>query len=328
MLEHGGNLVTAARQYGIPLDDWLDLSTGINPSGYPVPTIQASLWQRLPQGDDGLREAAARYYGTPHVLPCAGTQAVLQVLPKLRAPCRVAIPTPTYAEHPKAWEAAGHSITRFNPADADQQVTETDVLLLCHPNNPTGQRYDRATLQGWLDVLSKKGGWLIVDEAFLDTDPAQSLAPLAGQPGLIVLRSLGKFFGMAGARVGFLIAWQALRDEAEELLGPWPISGPARYAARCALEDAVWQSTTRTRLEQDATRLARLLQQHGLPVAGGTSLYQWVKTERAEALHVQLARQGILTRLFRAPLSLRFGLPGTEPDWQRLESALAPLTQA
>lgn len=322
MLEHGGNLIAASRHYGIPLADWLDLSTGINPLGYPVPPIPESLWQRLPQAEDGLREAAANYYGSPRLLPCAGTQAILQALPKLRTPCRVAIPTPTYAEHPKAWEAAGHTVTRFDPANAAEQVAQTDVLLLCHPNNPTGQRYDRATLQRWQADLANRGGWLIVDEAFLDADPAESLAPLAGKSGLIVLRSLGKFFGLAGARVGFMMAWQALLDDAEELLGPWPISGPARYAATCALQDQGWQTATRHRLTQDSARLAAILQAHGLPPAGGTALYQWVPTERAATLHDQLARQGILTRLFRTPSSLRFGLPGSEEEWQRLDDAL------
>ncbi len=322
MLEHGGNLIAASRHYGIPLADWLDLSTGINPVWYPVPPIPPHAWQRLPQADDGLREAAANYYGSPRLLPCAGTQAVLQVLPKLRAPCRVAIPTPTYAEHPKAWEAAGHTVIRFDPADANDHVAQTDVLLLCHPNNPTGQRYDRDTLERWLAELTNRGGWLIVDEAFLDSAPAESLTPLAGQPGLIILRSLGKFFGLAGARVGFMLAWQALLDDAEELLGPWPISGPARYAATCALQDQGWQIATQQRLAQDSARLAAMLQTYGLSPANGTALYQWVLTEHAATLHDQLAQQGILTRLFRAPSSLRFGLPATEDEWQRLNAAL------
>lgn len=326
MLEHGGNLGAAAQQYGIPLAQWLDLSTGINPAGYPVPCIPAALWQRLPQDDDGLRAAATSYYGTPNLLPAAGTQAILQTLPRLRATCRVAIATPTYAEHPKAWEAAGHAVTRFSPENAAAMVASTDVLLLCNPNNPTGQRYGVHELLAWQADLAQRGGWLIVDEAFLDATPEHSLAPHTGQPGLIVLRSLGKFFGLAGARVGFVLAWPELLAAIEDLLGPWPISGPARLVAAKALEDVPWQAATRQRLAQEATRLTALMIEAGLTPSGGTVLFQWVQTPCAVEFHDALARQGILTRLFQDPASLRFGLPATDAEWVRLEAALQRLS--
>ncbi len=322
MLEHGGNLLAAARQYDIPLGAWLDLSTGINPQGYPVPEIPAALWQRLPQDDDGLLDAAAAYYGSAQLLPAAGTQAILQMLPRLRPPCRVAIPAPTYAEHPKAWTAAGHIVTRFAPENAASMVANSDVLLLCNPNNPTGQRYHVEELLAWHADLAARGGWLVVDEAFLDSTPEHTLAPHVGAPGLIVLRSLGKFFGLAGARVGFILAWPELLSSMQETLGPWPIGGPARHVATHALDDIAWQRRTRQRLQQDSTRLAALLEQHGLSPTCGTALFQWVQTPRAAAVHELLARQGILTRLFREPASLRFGLPATEKEWERLGAGL------
>jgi len=326
MLEHGGNLGVAARQYGLPVEHWLDLSTGINPHGYPIPEIPATLWQCLPQNDDALQAAAAGYYGTPHLLAAAGTQALLQTLPRLRAPCRIAIAAPTYAEHPKAWTAAGHQVTRYPPEHASAMVANTDVLLLCHPNNPTGQRYRAEELLAWQEELASRGGWLVVDEAFLDATPEHSLAPHIGQPGLIVLRSLGKFFGLAGARVGFLLAWPELLTMAEEMLGPWPIGGPARLVATRALNDTHWQRDTRQRLQLDASRLAAMLTRQGLAPAGDTALFQWVSTLHAPELHEALARQGILTRPFTEPASLRFGLPATELEWARLETALQQIT--
>ena len=69
MLEHGGRLRVAARRFGIPLSDWVDLSTGINPQPYPVPPLAPEVWLRLPETDDGLEAAAARYYGNPLLLP-------------------------------------------------------------------------------------------------------------------------------------------------------------------------------------------------------------------------------------------------------------------
>jgi hypothetical protein len=109
MLEHGGRLRQAAQRYGIPLADWVDLSTGINPQAYPVPPLAPEVWQRLPETDDGLEAAAAAYYGSTHLLPVAGSQAAIQALPACFASGRVITLAPTYAEHPHAWR--GHALT-------------------------------------------------------------------------------------------------------------------------------------------------------------------------------------------------------------------------
>ena len=320
MLEHGGALLAAAARYGIELADWLDLSTGINPAGWPVPPIPAAVWQRLPETGDGLAEAAAAYYGCGDVLPVAGSQAAIQALPRLRAASRVGVPHPAYAEHAHAWRAAGHTVTAWQP---EQGVGALDVLVLVHPNNPGGQTYQRADLLTWHAELAARGGWLLVDEAFVDATPEAGLAGLCPRPGLIVLRSLGKFFGLAGARVGFVLAEPAVLDALEARLGPWAVSAPSRWVARAALADTAWQQSARPALLAAGARLADLLRRHGLAPAGGTALFQWVRTADAAGWHERLARQGILTRLFADPPSLRFGLPRDETDWARLAAALA-----
>jgi len=369
LLEHGGRLRAAAEQYGIPLADWLDLSTGINPNGWPVPPVPAAAWARLPEEDDGLSEAACAYYGAEHLLPVAGSQAAIQALPRLRPPCRVGVAAPGYAEHAHAWRAAGHEVVPVPPDGLSEGLPDgLDVLLLIHPNNPTGQRYAPETLLAWHErlaarggwngqpprshslaaprggvqpALGRPGGWLIVDEAFMDATPASSLAMHAHLPGLIVLRSLGKFFGLAGARVGFVLGEPALLQRLRDYLGPWPLSGPARHVATLALRDRAWQDATRPHLLAAGARLADLLARHSLAPSGGGALFQWVETPRAGEIHAALARQGILTRLFEkphpqgarrfrkaaepptAPLpTLRLGLPGTEADWARLDAAL------
>ncbi len=321
-LHHGGRLRAAAARYRIPLEDWLDLSTGINPQPWPVPAIPPNVWHRLPEENDGLEAAAQAYYGTPHLLPVAGSQAAIQALPHLRAPCRVGIPTLTYAEHARAWRAAGHQVIPLDPA-LDNLPAGLDVLVLVNPNNPTGRRLPPATLLEWHARLAARGGWLVIDEAFMDCIPAASLAPHADRPGLVVLRSFGKFFGLAGARVGFVCADAALLARLDALLGPWTVPGPSRWVAARALADRAWQAATRRRLPEDAARLENLLTRHGLPPTGGCALFQWVRTPHAAALHERLARQGVLVRLFEAPASLRFGLPGRERDWDRLDAALA-----
>src|SRR5574343_858745 len=252
MLEHGGRLREAAAHYDIPLADWLDLSTGINPQGWPVPLLPAAVWQRLPEANDGLEAAAAAYYGNPNLLPVAGSQAAIQWLPNLLPRAAVACIAPIYAEHPHAWQQAGHKIRFLQNATLPRALTAiTPYILLCNPNNPTADRHPREAVIDAARQLKERGGWLIVDEAFVDATPELSLTPLAGSeeaPNLIVFRSLGKFFGLAGARVGFVFAAPDLLNRMSEAMGPWTISGPSREVARQALLDAAWQDTVRPRL--------------------------------------------------------------------------------
>ena len=322
MLEHGGRLHAAAKKYRIPVGEWLDLSTGINPAGYPVPALPPEVWQRLPDGDAALRAAAAGYYGSESVLPVAGTQAAIQALPRLRAPSRVAVLSPTYGEHAHAWRHGGHAVRELVADEIEPALDQFDVVVLANPNNPTGLRLGCDMLRAWRARLADRGGWLVVDEAFMDATPEASLVSQATLPGLIVLRSIGKFFGLAGARVGFVFSGTDLRLALEKELGPWAVSGPAQAAAAKALSDSAWREATRTRLIGASARLGRLLAEHGLAPSGGTALFQWVGTPQAANLHEQLARRGILTRLFTAPASLRLGLPGDESQWQRLARAL------
>lgn len=325
MLEHGGKIAQAAQRYGIPAQEWLDLSTGINPNGWPVPALPAELWRRLPEDDDGLIEAARHYYGAPYLLAVAGSQAAIQALPALRKHSRIGMLHPTYSEHAHAW-GKHHAVQPLRADEIIGALDQLDVLLLCNPNNPTGEQFAPEQLLAWHARLAARGGWLVVDEAFIDGTPELSIAPHTSKQGLIVLRSLGKFFGLAGARVGFVAAWPALLAQMQDMLGPWTINTPARAIARLALQDNAWQLAAREQLQRDVLRLSLLLTRHLLTPNGGTALFQWVRTPRAAVLHEALARQGILTRLFDAPASLRFGLPGNENEWNRLEHALETTT--
>ena len=320
MLEHGGRLRRAAEAYGIPLADWLDLSTGINPQGYPVPPVPADAWLRLPEDDDGLEAAAADYYGSADLLPVAGSQPAIQLLPAVLRGERVSLLAPGYAEHAHAWRDR-HAVA-VGTDEIDAAVARSDIVVLVQPNNPTGVHFGRERLLEWHARLSRRGGWLVVDEAFIDTTPAQSLVALAGADGLVVLRSVGKFFGLAGARVGFVFAPASVRAALAERLGPWTIAGPARWAARHALADRAWQAQALSALQAAGERLQALLATHGLP-ACGPALFKLVATPDAAHLHEVFARRGILLRLFETPQAVRFGLPADEAGWARLAAALA-----
>jgi len=323
MPEHGGDLAGASREYRIPVERWLDLSTGINPLGYPVPLVPASDWLRLPSDLGPLRRAARDYYQADSLLPVAGTQAAIQALPRLRPRSRVMLSVPTYNEHAHAWRRHGHAVRMVAARNFDEHLVQADVLIVCNPNNPSGERIDTAQLLEWHANLGARGGWLIVDEAYIDATPEASLAVHAVRPGLVVLRSLGKFFGLAGARVGFVFAGADVLRALQDELGPWTVSGPAQFVSCAALSDRIWQARTRAALTQAGRRLNALLARVGI-AAQGTALFQWWQDKRARELHRDLARQAILTREFRGiePGGIRFGLPGVEEEWQRLEQAL------
>ncbi len=321
VLYHGGRLREAVVRYGIAPSDWLDLSTGINPYGWPVPSVPADVWTRLPDEDE-LAEIAITYYSAKYLLPVAGSQVAIQQLPLLRSSCRVGVLTPGYGEHAHAWRSGGHEVVPISADDIGGQLSRFDVLVLSNPNNPTGGCFPPEQLLAWHRQLASRGGWLIVDEAFIDMTPGESLAPYSIRPGLIVLRSFGKFFGLAGVRAGFVCAAAELLSRLESRLGPWAVSGPARWVASAALQDRQWQVAMRCRLATQGTRLRALLTRHGLPPDGGCALFQWHRTPYARQLQEQLATDGILIRRFDHPSSVRFGLPGEEADWQRFDSAL------
>ncbi|WP_306714347.1 threonine-phosphate decarboxylase CobD [Burkholderia dolosa] len=323
-IPHGGNLHEAARRHGIPYDAWLDLSTGINPVGYPVPPVPADAWRRLPDDDDGLAACAAGYYAAPdaaHVLPVAGSQAAIRALPALLPAGDAGVATLAYGEYAPAFTRHGHRVVPLD-IHADTLPATLRHVIVGHPNNPTADRVPPERLLGWHAQLSARGGTLIVDEAFADTGAVPSLAPHVQRAGLVVLRSVGKFFGLAGIRAGFVLACPERIAALRDLLGAWTVGGPARHAVAAAFADRAWQAAARERLAADGERLAALLRMHGFAVRA-TPLFSWTDDPRAAALHAALATRGIWTRYFTRPSSLRVGLPGNEAEWRRVADALA-----
>lgn len=327
MLEHGGRLRQAARLSTIPLEDWVDLSTGINPQSWPVPPLPPEVWQRLPEADDGLEAAAAACYGNTRLLALPGSQAAIQTLPSLFPSAAIACLAPLYAEHPAAWQAAGHQLRQLPAGNLKRALAAaTPRVLLCNPNNPTGHQLARDDILAAAEQLARRGGWLFVDEAFADATPEISVADLAGSeasPNLVVFRSLGKFFGLAGARVGFLLGQPELLQALAEKLGPWAVNHPARWVAARALADTAWQAQARLDLAAASARLAALLAplaQAAPPAA--TPLFVTLALAQPKPLFNFLRDRGILVRLFPEAGLLRFGLPGSQAHWDKLAATL------
>ena len=335
---HGGALNRAAKKYQIEHSAWLDLSTGINPHGWPVPEIPAAVFNRLPETDDGLIESAQDYYQNPNLIAVAGSQEAIQLLPKvlselhiIPARPRVGLVTPAYAEHEFSWQQARAEIIYLKPDTIEKHLPELDVLVLINPNNPDGHLYSPETLQLWQQQLKQHNGFMIIDEAFMDCTPQYSLLPHTDfnqTDNLLVLRSVGKFFGLAGIRAGFMAAPPEVLASFKFFQGPWSVSHPARYVLKQALNDTQWIEQNRQWLYQQSDRLEKLLMNfinNFDPQAklSGSHLFKTVFTQKAHSLFDHLAHQGILTRLLDDTSGVRFGLPADSQQFERLRRALA-----
>jgi cobalamin biosynthetic protein CobC len=319
MQEHGGNLDLALQRFGGRLDDWVDLSTGINRQPYPLPRLEPRHWGALPSRADieSLHDAAREAYGTrAPLVALAGAQAAIQLLPRLSSPGRMRILAPSYNEYAAVLRAAGWNVAAVADLAA---LAGADLAIVVNPNNPDGQRHDRARLLALLAHV----GRLVVDESFADTTPQLSLAAAAGRPGLLILRSFGKFYGLAGVRLGFALGSEADVSALAALAGPWPVSGVAIAIGRCALLDREWAAATAARLVRDAQRLDALIRAQGWTLVGGTPLFRLFDTGDAVAAQAKLAAARIWSRVFNdRPGWLRLGLPGDETEWARLAAAL------
>jgi cobalamin biosynthetic protein CobC len=316
MRDHGGNIDQAQARFGG--QDWIDLSTGINRQPYPVPDLPAHVWTDLPTraAQNALMQAARHAFGTDSLgVALAGAQAAIQMIPRLFPAGQAKVLAPTYNEHAACLRAAGWHVAEVEGISA---LAGADLAIVVNPNNPDGRHHDPKLLR----ALSQQVGCLVVDESFADPVPELSLAAHACDR-LIVLRSFGKFWGLAGVRLGFAFAGPERVAGLAEMAGPWPVSGAALEMGRIALADHAWHDQTCARLAQEGARLDAMALRAGWALVGGTALFRTYATPDAAGAQSALARAHIWSRIFPySPHWLRLGLPGNPAEWARLESAL------
>jgi cobalamin biosynthetic protein CobC len=324
-LAHGGDLDAARKKFPGVRAPWIDLSTGINPVAYPIPELPTEIWSRLPtraEEEELLAAAANRYVVSDSgmIVAAPGTQALIQLLPRLRPKSHVEIVGPTYEEHEACWARHGHRVSMVKDIEASDSA---DVVVVVNPNNPTGRVISAGALRDLASALAEKNGLLIVDEAFVDALPETTSVVSDLPPATIVLRSLGKIYGLAGLRLGFAIAEMSLAGRIRAELGPWAVSGPALRIGKTALGDTLWLEETIARLRSNQERLDKMLEAAEFTLLGGTPLFRLACHVKATEIVDKLGRHGIHVRVFSSePQWLRFGLPGDEPAWDRLSVAL------
>ncbi|MGL9618721.1 threonine-phosphate decarboxylase CobD [Bradyrhizobium sp. U531] len=320
MREHGGNLDLAQQRFGGRAEDWIDLSTGINRLPYPVGEVSARAWTALPSRAEieALHQAAHHAYRTrAPLVALGGAQAAIQLLPQLAPPGRARILAPTYNEYAGVLAAAGWDVQEVEEPAA---LEGADLAIVVNPNNPDGRRHSPKDLLALLPHV----GRLVIDESFADAVPQLSLASEADRPGLLILRSFGKFYGLAGLRLGFAISNAADIDKLVAFSGPWPVSGAAIAIGCRALRDDAWADATSARLVRDSARLDEMARVQGWRLVGGAPLFRLYETPNALAAQEKLARGHIWSRVFaQQPTWLRLGLPGSAAEWTRLAEVLA-----
>lgn len=329
-IEHGGSITRAARQFPDAQKPWIDLSTGINPHSYGYSPVPATAFSRLPEPSDltKLCETAARCYGAAggeNIAAAPGTHLLVPMISQYifggrdASSVKAAILSPTYAEHAHACRMAGFDTVETTDFAA---LSQADLAIVVNPNNPDGCFIADHDLLALSQHLAAKGGLLVVDEAFRDVMNEPSGLVGKVHAGLVVLRSFGKFYGLAGIRLGFAVAPTELAQDLRLRLGPWAIPGPALHIGLEALADQAWQSEMRQRLRAEADRLNALLKTAKIEVAGGTTLFRYIQDSNAQAIYQHLGEAGILVRRFvERPDCLRIGLPAPD-EWQRVEAAL------
>lgn len=337
---HGGAVSCAMARFPDALTPWVDLSTGINPRPWPVDQVPAVDWTRLPDPQHlaELEATAAQYFGVdaPHVCATPGSELCLRLLAHAGLPAPFTCLWPAYRTHAEGLP----DCYLASPEELAERARAPGTLLLANPNNPDGRLL---TADQLLEIAATKRdakGWLVVDEAFIDAHPVASIAAKVwggrreqDELPVVVLRSFGKFFGLPGLRLGFLIGPRGIVAHMKALLGSWPVNAAAVEIGRRAYADGAWQAQARDRLQEEAARLKALLQRHGLQPQGNSPLFQLLEVGEGRGgairLFEHLAGYGILTRPFSYnPRWLRLGLPASAADYERLEAALAAWRKA
>jgi len=335
---HGADLQRAIQQFGGETQQWLDLSSAVSPycwwseQGKEL-SCPVSFIHELPGIQPELNRAIRTYYGHEGLL-VPGSQRAIAELPDCFSRGKVWILAGTYGEHASCWKKAGHSVYEKTAADirqafnaaTDNERELPDMLVLVNPGNPGGERFSTAELRRWAERLKQRQAWLLCDEAFMDCTPDDSLLTQTLADNMLVLRSLGKFFGLAGLRIGVVFATADVLQNLANRLGPWPVAGHSVWLAQQALSDHQWIARQRVRLEKNHELMAQWL--NGFFLAGESDLFFTLKFSDAERVQTFLAERYIWSRCFKQQQLIRLGLVGDDAcKQQQLQKALNELRE-
>lgn len=319
--EHGGTIFAVARQLGVLPEALLDFSASINPLG-PAPGVRDALtaaYDRLVHYPDSssatLREALAACHGfTPQQICVAnGSTELIHLIPRMQRfrIKRALLLVPSFSEYARSLELSGWSVDPLVMSAADGfklDITKIekalyrkyDLLFLCNPGNPTGRLYTRHEIGRLLELCRQAGTLFVHDEAFMDFCEEESAKQFLDEDGsLLILRSMTKFYGFPGLRLGYALGSPTLITELERLRPPWSVGLLAQAAGLAALADTNYARMTRELVAVERQRLSTALQGGGVKVFGGVANYLLVEILTgltATELQHRLMERGILIR--------------------------------
>ncbi|WP_433050778.1 Rv2231c family pyridoxal phosphate-dependent protein CobC [Dactylosporangium sp. CS-033363] len=273
-----------------------------------------------PDPAEATAAIAARHGRPPEevLLTSGAAQAFVLVAQALR-PERAVVVHPQFTEPEAALVTAGHAVERVVLRESDgfrlpgAPIPETaDLVVVGNPTNPTSVLHEATDLARF----TRPGRVTVVDEAFADTVPGEpeSLAGARDLPGLLVIRSLTKTWGLAGLRIGYVLGPAPLLDRLREHAPLWSVSTPALAAAiACASERAVHtEREIAVRLVADRAHLVAALERAGVRVAGRpASSFVLIRVDDGERVRAALRERGFAVRRGET-------FPGLGPDWLRI----------
>lgn len=322
-IQHGGNLLQAIEEFGGNQEDWLDLSTGISPYTIDLPEFHQDVWRRLPDPKyvKLLEGKAKEFYQTKsNCLAVPGSQFAIQHLSKV-VDGEIGILEPTYGEYAASFVRNGKSYTSLeNISD----IGNASSVILANPNNPDGRIYTSQELLKLAVQLSERNGYLVVDEAFMAIDDPNSLLnEVDATTNVVILRSIGKFFGLAGIRLGFVFSSEKFRAKLAAYLGPWAVTGPALAIADHIFANRFIANELKQKISVRHQQMGEILEQSGLQIVGKNDLFFLIRHPKANALHISLKQQKVLTRIFDYNSDwIRIGLTANSNEDERLLKAI------
>jgi len=282
---HGGNIQEICSRYGLEPGGLLDFSANINPLGYPPglsKTLREGLSSILHYPDINctrLRRAICQKtrHKEEEVLIGNGSTELMYLIPRAFRPQKGLVFEPTYSEYGRALRLAGANVeklvstgdTSFRPdlGSASGKLTsgQSQMVFLCNPNNPTGNLIKKEEILALAEGLPQS--LIVVDEAFMDfvDEPHKyTVLPEAGRvKNLIVLRSMTKFFGYPGLRLGYMVAHREVISQAEGHKEPWTVNALAQLAGEAALKDEDFIFRSREYMASEKSFLYRELSRLG-----------------------------------------------------------------
>ena len=290
MNPHGGDIWGASRETGLGLDELIDFSASINPAG---PSARARAAFRAAFDDSAaypdpssaeLVGALSEFYNVApsNILPANGSTELIHLAPRVFAPTRALIVEPAFSEYRAALRLTGAKIETLELKEADGFTLDTGVLMraiadkrpemvfIANPANPTGALTGKDALTELASFCEKRAMVLVVDEAFADFAEEESVKELVGDhKNLIVVRSMTKFFAIAGLRLGFIFAHERTVAKFSKALPPWSVNTPASRAGAASLTDARYIESTRAWLKSERAFLLK-----GLSSITGLKAYE------------------------------------------------------